>query len=153
MNKKIEAFTIQEMIVVLIVSSLVISISMVVLNLLQIQVINVKKGYATATEIRLFERILSNDFQLYDFSISNNTAEITGVSETGTIQYRFKTDFVLRNQDTLFVKVDEKTFYVDNIKVTSGVVDAIDMSINQKKRFFQKQKAASYYMKQVWLLK
>ena len=153
MSKKMNAFTIHEMLVVLIVASLVISISMLVLNLLQKQFLTIRNGYATKTEMRLFERTFANDFQLYDFSISKNTDGIVGTSELGAVYYKFDHEFVMRNQDTIFVKVQEKNYYLDNVQISLGVVDAIDLTVNQKKRFFYKPKAAAYYMEQLWLLK
>ena len=153
MNKlavKYKAFTIHEMIVVLVIASLVISISILVLNLIQKQIHDLTAGYENKTEIRLLERALLNDFNSMEMSIEVTSNKLNGFSEISETRYEFLENYVVRNRDTFLVKIDEKHFYLDNRKVEFGPVDAMDLKIGRNKVFLYKQKAAAFYMNQLW---
>lgn len=153
MNKKIAAFTLQELIVVLIITTLVMSITMVVLNLVQQQILKITKNYQVAREVRLFERVISNDMEVYQFTIAEQTDKLVGVSENGTVSYSFEENLVLRDNDTIFVQVKEATCLFENVEVFSGEIDAIDVLVNDKNIFLRNRKTAANYMEKLWLLK
>lgn len=161
LTKKYKAFTIHEMIVVLVIASLVITISILVLNLVQKQIQGITKGYQYKTEIRLLEKSLLNDLNTFELTYEPATNSLNGLSEVAEVHYKFFQNFILRNKDTLFIKIDEKQFFLDNIKVSSGTIDAIDIKIEDTfrqtqntvsthKLFLYKQKAAAFYMQQIW---
>ncbi len=149
-TKKYKAFTMQEMMVVLVIAALVVSISIVVLNLVQKELWIANKNYQKQTEIRLLEKTLLNDLNSLEMLYHSATGELIGFSELSRVDYKFKPDFILRNKDTFFVKTDKIQFFLDAEKVHSGTVDAVDMQIGRRNLFLYKQKAAAFYMRQLW---
>ena len=123
LNKKVKAFTISEMLVVLVISSVVISLSMVVLNLVQKQMNSIKNNYAKNTEIRLLERALVHDFQRYDLLYNSQHEQLMGLSIKDSVIYSFKENFVLRNADTINVSIFKSTFYLDGTIAKENSID------------------------------
>jgi competence protein ComGC len=75
-NKKYKAFTIQEMMVVLIIAALVVSIAILALDLVQKELIGIQKGFYRKTEIRLLEKTLLNDLNSLEMQCQLSTGEI-----------------------------------------------------------------------------
>lgn len=150
MNHKVNGFTLQELVVVMVITTIVISISMVVLNLVQQQTLKISKTYATATELRLFEKTLRNDMVHFSFYAAKD--QLIGVSEENEVIYGFEDKFILRNQDTLKLKIEKSIFLLENEIVFSGVIDAWDVTISGRKMFFKNRKSASYKMDKLWHL-
>ena len=65
-NKKVTAFTIAEMLVVLVISGIVISLTMLILSLVQKQLSIINTNNEKTTEIQLLERVLWQDFNRHN---------------------------------------------------------------------------------------
>ncbi|AOW20782.1 PulJ/GspJ family protein [Urechidicola croceus] len=150
LNKKIESFTLSEMMVVLIISAIVISLAITVLNLVQQQIRSITNNFDKNTEIRLLERALFNDFNTHDLVFNKKENQLICINPQDTILYTFNTEYVLRNKDTLKIKIAENTVYLDAQEVNEKSIDAITLTLSDeflnKKLFIFKQKDASYYM-------
>lgn len=151
--KKYKAFTIQEMMVVLIIAALVVSMAILALDLVQKELLGIQKGLSAKTEIRLLEKTLLNDLNSLEMKYQSAAGTLHGFSELAQVNYRLSPEFVRRNKDTFFVKIDSVQFFLDNQKVSSGTVDAIDIQIGNRKFFVYKKKAAAHEMRQLWDLK
>jgi len=149
-NKKLNAFTLSEMLVVLVVSSIVIATAFAVLNLVQKQVFSIKGNFSKQQQNQTLERVLWKDFNTYKayYNKVEDIIEFTG--DTNSVMYTFNTDFVLRNTDTIATKISDKTFFLDGKKVTDGDIDAITIFTEKlydtNKIFVYKHKAADYYI-------
>ena len=64
-DKKIKAFTLSEMLVVLVISSIVIAAAFLILTMVQKQFMVVQKNINNKQEINFFERLLWRDFNTY----------------------------------------------------------------------------------------
>jgi len=150
LNKKVKAFTIAEMLVVLVISGIVISLTMLVLSLVQKQISNINTNNDQAAEIRLLERALWQDFNTYRLFFNTNQQQLYCVSEIDTVNYTFKDRYTIRNTDTLDVAVFKTTAYLDGNIVTNKNMDAIELQLTKeitgKTVFIYKTKDASYYM-------
>lgn len=150
LNKKIKAFTLSEMLVVLVISSIVVSLSFVVLNLVQKQINSIKNNYAKNTELQLLERALVYDFQSYNLFYNTKNRQLTGISLKDSVVYSFKENYVLRNADTIKVQTLEPIFYLDGNNVKENSIDAIEIRLSkeflEKKLFISKTKDASFYI-------
>lgn len=148
--KKIKAFTIAEMIVVLVLSSIVISIAIVVLNLVQKQVSGIQFNLEKQNEIQVLDKLLWHDFNRYELHYFSEEKILLCLNPLDTITYQFDKDFVLRNQDTLKVKLTETVFYLDAEKVVENTIDAIEIQFSEaflnKTLFIYKTKDATYYL-------
>ncbi len=149
-NKKIKAFTIAEMLVVLVVSAIVIALAMIVLGLVQQQIRIISNNYDEQTEIRLLERTLLNDFNKHKLYYNNNRKELTCISEIDTINYIFSSDFVKRNNDTLTLPIIDIVVFLEGDVIKNNEIDALELQlskkITEKTIFISKTKDAAYYL-------
>lgn len=151
MNKKIKAFTISEMLVVLVISSIVIALAMIVLGLVQQQLKIINNNYQEQTEIRILERTLLNDFNTHQLYYNSSRKELTCISEIDTVNYKFSTDFVQRNTDTLNVPIVELTPFLNGDVTNGDQIDAMELQltkdiIQNRTIFISKTKDASFYI-------
>lgn len=148
LNKKLEAFTISEMLVVLVISGIVISLSLVVLTLVQKQIQSMNKNQEKQSELRLLERALWWDFNKYDLTYTKQ--QLTCVSELDTVTYVFSQDHVLRNNDTLKINAHNVKVYLDGALTNLSTIDAIELDISKTDQertiFFYKTKDAAHFI-------
>lgn len=150
LNKKLPAFTLSEMMVVLVLSAIVISIAMVVLNLVQKQIAGVNRQFTVNKEIQQLELALWRDMNLGNVWYDDKRGEILIYSFKDTVRYHFTHNYALRNDDTLNVEVLDYQIFSDGYKIKGNKVDAISLRINksgqQRNLFVFKPNAADYYM-------
>ena len=149
-HKKVDAFTLSEMLVVLVVASLVISMTFMVLNLVQKQVTSIRKNFSTQQQIQLLERLLQQDFNTYTIRYNQTKDMLELTNEIDTITYIFNDEYVLRQTDTIRVKILNKAVFLDGELITSGFTDAITINTEQlyntNKIFVYQHKDASHYL-------
>lgn len=148
-NKKIKSFTITEMLVVMVLTTIVIAIAILVLNLVQNELIGIQVNLKNNTEVRALELALWNDFNKNEVLVEPKDNRLICISPCDTVIYQFKENYVLRDTDTLKISFEKKDFFLDmNTALTS--VDAIELNLSKefqnKKLFIYKTKGASYYM-------
>lgn len=147
---RIKAFTIAEMLVVLILSSILILMAMSVLNLVQKQMKSIEKNFEINNTTRSFERLLWKDFNLYDMYFDRYNDCLVGKNPKDSVCYRFYDDYVVRNTDTLAVEVLRKSLYLEAEKVNTGRIDALELELSQSQRgmmlFCFQTEDASYYI-------
>ena len=149
-NKKVRAFTISEMLVVLVLSSLLIGITLVVLNLVQSQLRSIEKISENNSKIQLLERALWQDFNSYTVAYDAQTNSLQCRSEIDSVKYQISKDYIVRQTDTVFIAIDKIQCYLDGEVIASGIIDAIAIDFSQntvrKKRFIFKRNDATLYM-------
>lgn len=124
---KIKSFTLSELLVVMIITAIVVGIAFSVLNLVNKQIRGIEKNFSKNTELSLFEQQLWQDFNLHNkVWYSNNT--ITFTSDIDTTAYIFNPEYILKNKDTIKIKVDITELYYEGRKVNSGYIDAVNVS-------------------------
>ncbi len=152
LHKKAKAFTIAEMLVVLVITSIVITIALLVLSMVQKQIRSIQNIYKTNTEIRLLERGLWQDFNTHNIFYTPSKQQLICTSEKDTITYTFFKGYTVRNLDTIRVAITEKTVFLDGEKIEGGAIDAIEIffskEIKNKKSFIFKTNDALHYMNQ-----
>ncbi len=150
LNKKITAFTIAEMLVVLVISGIVISLTMLILRLVQKQVKVINTANDQKTEIRLLERALWQDFNKHSLFYDSMKQQMQCISEIDTIHYTFKENYIIRNTDTLDIPVFKTMLYLDGNTVTNNHIDAIELQLSKEMAdkiiFIYKTKDASFYL-------
>lgn len=149
--KKLKAFTLSELLVVLLLTVVVVGLAFSVLNLVQQQMNSSRQNYQRTTELNLLKQALWRDFRTYqylNFNVDNEQLHLT--NEIDAIRYVFFEDYVVRQQDTFKIDLAAKTFYFDGEAVTDGPVDAIQLETNkksgQKHVFVYRENAAVIYM-------
>lgn len=148
--RKIHAFTLSEMLVVLVISSIVISLAFVTLTLVQKQVSVIKNNFNERQEIQFLERILWHDFNSYSVEYHKQSDTFFLKNSIDSIQYVLNDTFVVRNNDTLAVSIKNKQLFLDGSQVQDGIIDAIRLETNTNFRnnlvFVYKFKDASNYL-------
>ncbi|PCI10977.1 MAG: hypothetical protein COB73_02685 [Flavobacteriaceae bacterium] len=150
LNKKIKSFTLSEMMVVLVISAIVISLAITVLNLVQQQIRSINSNFEKNTELRLFERALQYDFNSSDLLYNQRDSLLICTRYDAKITYEFHKGFILRNKDTLDFKIIAIQPFIDAQPAVMGTIDALSLTISDatknKELFFFKPNAATFYM-------
>lgn len=149
-NNKIEAFTLTEITVALLISAIVVGIAFSVLNLVQKQMMTIQKNYKNNTQINMLETALWIDFKHYANAEYNTIEdELKLFSELDSVKYKFKKEQVIKASDTFFIPLQNKAFFFNNNTVNNGKVDALRIEFskefqNQKLFIFKKNDAALF---------
>lgn len=149
-DKKIKAFTLSEMLVVLVISSIVTAAAFLILTMVQKQFMVVQKNINNKQEINFFERLLWRDFNTYTINYQKKKDLLMLTNNIDSIQYSFFKEYTIREKDTFFVQITTKELFLDGNKVVNGVIDAIKIKTNplfgNKKIFIYTSKDATYYL-------
>lgn len=149
-QNKIKAFTLGELLVVMVVSSIVISMTFLVLDMTRKQVNTIQENYKKKQAFRFFETTFTRDFNLHSAFYHEKEKRLNLTNTKDSIQYFFLDTKVLRNQDTFHVKFVEIALFLDGKIVADKSIDAILMeasnSFGQQKLFVQQRKDAAYYI-------
>lgn len=148
-NKKIKGFTLSEMLVVMVLTIIIISMAILVLNLVQNQLKGIQQNFSNTTELRTLKQSLWRDCNKGDVFYDDVNDQLICTSPIETVLYKFKEGFIIRNNDTLNIEIAEKKFFLD-AKESKGIIDAVELKFSKKfqyrELFIYKTKAASFYM-------
>ncbi|CAA0165568.1 Prepilin-type N-terminal cleavage/methylation domain-containing protein [Tenacibaculum maritimum] len=150
-NKKIKAFTLSEMLVVLVISSILISLTFLILSMVQQQVEIIQGNLKRKQQVQFLERVLWKDFNEYSVVYNQENTIFLLKNSIDSLTYKFNETFVLRGEDTLPIKKVTKKMFLDGKEVFSGEIDAILLTtptnLGNMKLFIYKAKDASFYMR------
>lgn len=128
LNSKIKAFTLSEMIVVLILTSIVVGIAFSVLNLVQKQMMGIQQNYTNATQLHKLETSLSLDFNRYSkITFDDMENELKFSTAIDSITYQFSDKHIIKGFDTFPIPLQQKQFYFDGEPKEYGQIDAIKL--------------------------
>jgi len=148
--KKLRAYTLAEIIVVVILTSIVVGLAFSILNLIQKQMLGAQKNYEMHSELNQLKQSLWIDLHRYPITKYNNTSQsLTFSSEVDSIRYSFHDGFIVKDIDTFDLNINSKTFFYKSNEVSSGVIDAIKLSLFKDKEptlFIYKQNDATASM-------
>ena len=148
--KKLPSFTLSELLVVLVISSLVISLSFLALNNVQKQVRNVTKTFDKQHRVAKLERLLRSDLNRYNGFYNATGSVLQLKNTTDSLSYHFTDSTVVRGKEVIPLQINQIMFFLDGVAVPSGAVDAIEGVFSDT--FFQggffvyKRKDAAYYI-------
>jgi hypothetical protein len=151
--KKIQAFTLSEMIVVLLITTIVVGMAFSVLQLVQNQMNGIAGNYERNTEFDLLRRSLWIDFNRYDrIYYSEKSRELQFVNEVNSQTYRFEEDFITKDIDTFRLQWETQRFLFENRDSPLGEIDAIHFQTTKvfgnRSLFVYKNNSATTYMNQ-----
>lgn len=150
-NSKIKAFTLSEMIVVLILTSIVVGLAFSVLNLVQKHMISIQQNYANTSALNKLETSLWLDINRYSKVEYNNLEnELKFATAIDSITYLFSDNHIIKGIDTFPIPVKQKQFYFDGEHIENGEIDAIKLETNKtfqnQQLFIFKKNDANLYM-------
>ena len=149
--KKIQAFTINEMLVVLLLTSIVVGMAFGVLQLVQSQMNGIAANYERSSEMNLLRQSLWIDFNQCDgawYDLTTN--ELLFFNGLRDVSYRINEDHILKGTDTFQVTLVKKTFFFKGLPRISGEIDALDIVTSKEsgsqRLFVSKKNAATSYL-------
>ncbi len=148
---RVPAFTLSEMIVVLLLTAIVVGLAFTVLNLVQKQFASVRDNFQQTTAIDGVEQQLWIDlYKSPEVTYDDGSRKLTFESPLRTTQYSLDDQYIEKEGDTLKAKVDSYTFYYEGEVVSSGKVDALRIEFDRKLQnrvlFVFKKKDAEKFM-------
>lgn len=150
-NQKLQAFTLSEMIVVLLITVIVVGLAFSVLQLVQKQMSGMGENYQFNTELNLLQQALWIDFETYPYITYDGTTNVMRCqNEEGIIDYLFEEKWIIRKKDTFNLTLERKLFYFDGRESTGGEVDALELLTTKEKGakiiFVHQENAANEYL-------
>lgn len=131
-NSKIQAFTLSEMVVVLILTSIVVGLAFSVLTLVQKHMAGIQQNFANNTELNKLEQSLWLDFNRYSRIKYNPMEEkITFANDIDSITYRFHDTYITKTTDTFHIQLQQRTLYFEGSTIGTGALDAIKLETNK----------------------
>lgn len=153
MNRKVKSFTLSELLVAMIITVIVVGLAFTVLNLVRKQIILIEKNYNRTTELAFFKQRIWLDFnRSVEIGYNENENKLTLKSEYDTIYYNITQDYVLRNKDTLKIKIKINKLFFKGKEIEQGNLDAVSF-IEEKEAadshfFVYKENDATLFMNQ-----
>lgn len=149
-DTKIPAFTLNELIVVMVITVVVIGLAYSILSLVQTHMKAIDHNLENATEVNLIEQALTLDFNTYNQMKITSPGHLSFKNELDSISYDFEENILIRETDTFAVKIGKTEFFLDNVAVISGKFDAVRVIVNPQGRerdiFIYRQNDAQTYM-------
>jgi len=152
---KTPAFTLSEILVVLAITSIVITIAFTVLSLISKQFITMQSRYEERTEVTKFKQRLLFDFEKGSQVFWNEKLQqLTIAIKDETIRYEIMSEYVLRDSDTIDLKILNTQFYHKGDTIEEGIVDGIQIGLEatgQPVQFFVSREIdARQAVQEVW---
>ncbi len=148
---KIKAFTLSEMMVVLVITVIVVGLAFSVLRLVQKQMGAIGSNYENTTELNLLRQALWIDFNTYPYLYYDSATKVLRCeNELDFKEYRFEQEAIVRERDTFNLKIKVSTLYFDGKEVATGAIDALELTtakeVGEKVIFVHQTNVADEYM-------
>ncbi|MEM1258495.1 MAG: hypothetical protein AAGH81_08205 [Bacteroidota bacterium] len=125
--KKVRAFTINEMLVVLLLTTIVVGIGFAVLQLIQRQMGGIHRNYGHNTELNLLRQSLWIDFNQSDgVWYDSKSGQLFFANEIKEVTYHIHKDKVIKETDTFGIPFREYHFFFKGEVQKEGEIDALD---------------------------
>jgi prepilin-type N-terminal cleavage/methylation domain-containing protein len=131
-DNKIQGFTLSEMIVVLILTSIVIGLAFSVLSLVQKHMYGIQGNFNRNTELNKLEQSLWLDFNRYSkINYDDLENELQFSTEIDSVIYKFNEKYIIKDLDTFPIQLQSKTLFFDGDNVIKGNVDALKLEASK----------------------
>lgn len=128
-KNKIKSFTLPELLVVMIITAIVVGMAFSVLRLVQKQIHAIQLNFEKTSSLALFEQRLWQDFnELNTIQFNEKENSLLLESEMDTVVYSFQENYLLRNNDTIKLKLMTNKFLFKGKEVKEGNIDAVSIS-------------------------
>lgn len=148
---KLKAFTLSEMIVALLITTIVVGMAYSVLNLVQKQMYGIETNYQKNTKLNVLKQSFWIDFSSCDRAFFNaNSRELSFENELKTTLYVINENSIVKEKDTFAIDWEYQKFYFENKEQLDGEIDAIDFrtdtEFGNQQLFVYKNNSARSYM-------
>ena len=139
---KIAAFTLNEMLVVIILSGIVVSMAFSVLRLVQGHMFAIQDNFKQQTEIAKLRQSLWVDFNRSNkIHYYKKEHAIVFASELDSVTYSIADNKIVKAQDTFMVDVKDWAFFFDGAPTNKSQIDAVKITLSKA---FQEQQLFIY---------
>jgi len=126
--KKLKAFTLSEMLVVLLVTTIVVGLAYSVLRLIQNQMHGIGQNYEHSTEFNLLRQSLWVDFNSHNnIAYREQEGMLWFVHEMDTVVYELANDFIRKQRDTFYIQLQDRQAYFRTQPQKLGPIDALEL--------------------------
>jgi len=133
MKTKVRAFTLNEMVIVMIISAVVIGLAFTVLSLVQRHMWSIQQNFNLNTEFNRIEQALWIDTNNYNSIVYNDIEnELKFTTEIDSTIYKIQPEYVLRGKDTFDIAIAFKAFFFNGNAVNKGTVDAFHLQLPER---------------------
>lgn len=148
---KLKAFTLSEMVVVIILTSIIVGMAFAILTLVQRHMNGIRDNFEKQTELNKLEQALALDFNRYNGIAYNDFEDnLSFTTEMDSITYTFTKEHIIKDRDTFKIPIHGKQLYFDGNKVGHGPIDAIKLETSKAFQnqylFIFKQNDATQFM-------
>ncbi|MEX0313717.1 MAG: type II secretion system protein J [Allomuricauda sp.] len=150
--KKVKAFTLSEMLVVLLLTIIVVGLAFSILGLVQKQMFGIQENYEHKTAGNLLRQSMWVDFNLHSqVFFDQKTGSIELNNEMESRYYRFYDGYITRDLDTFYTDFKPGKLYFEGNEVFDGTIDALELLTdgeeeNSKRIFVYKKNTAADFM-------
>lgn len=128
-NPKIKSFTLPELLIVMILTAIVVGMAFSVLRLVQRQIRIIETNFEKTSSLALFEQRLWQDFnEMSSIEFDEKANSLLMESEMDTVVYSFRENYVLRNSDTLKLRLVVNKLFFQGKEMQGGTIDALSIS-------------------------
>nr|WP_299067293.1 hypothetical protein [uncultured Allomuricauda sp.] len=149
-SKKIAAFTLSEMLVVLLLTIIVVGLAFSVLGLVQGQMWDIQNNYEEKTADNLLQQALWVDFNSHaQVEFSSKAQALSFSNEVDGKAYQFYKGYILRDRDTLYTDFTIGRVFYKGEEVSNGLIDALELTKFDevpKTLFVHKKNSATDFM-------
>ena len=129
MYTKIQAFTLTEMMVVIVISAIVAGLAFTILDVVQKNMRSIESNYEHQSEIQALEVALTVDFTKYPEAYWDARTETLLLSSPiNTQEYRFQKDSITTPWSSFVLKTKNTELFFEGKRVTNGEIDAIKLT-------------------------
>lgn len=152
-NHKIKSFTLPELLIVMILTAIIVGMAFSVLRLVQKQIHTIETNFEKTSSLALFEQRLWQDFNEFNaIQYKGSENSLFMESEIDTVIYSFQENFILRNSDTIKLRLLPNKLFFHGKEIQNGFVDAISISgtaeLPDYKIFVFKKNDLTFFMNQ-----
>ncbi|MBC7387673.1 MAG: hypothetical protein H7329_00540 [Opitutaceae bacterium] len=141
MKKRLPSYTLLELVVVMLLTTIVASIVFLTLNILEVSLKKFKSESETLLKMGLLKRLLTQDF-LESSQIINITDGLIINTQSGNVIYNFKPTSISRTKagvaDSFYLKTSPliKKFYSEPIEMPNYIINELNFEIYCKNEVF-----------------
>ena len=126
---KTPSFTLPELLVVMITTAIVVGMAFSVLRLVQNQIHAIQTNFEKTSTLALFEQQLWQDFNdKNEIQFHETENSLLMASEMDTVVYLFQENYILRNTDTIKLKLQISKMFFNGKEVHGDTIDAITIT-------------------------
>lgn len=131
LNKKVKAYTLSELIIVIIITSIVAGLSFSVLNLVHSHMNQISRNFDYELKVKQAELKMTIDFNNYSKIYIAGDDKLVFKNYKDSLIYRLESGYFIQDRDTLDLAISDKAYFFRGNKVKRGNVDALEVIFRQ----------------------